>query len=214
MGKAKKLTGVPWHVEPAKDVYERKRRTWCGYYDQETGKCKLFCELCHTNTACSHYWVYKKPNNDDIDKTNICKPFNGVQEIDMEDIMINEKKEKPSKKDYDGILQYYKDHEYNFQHPISVVCKDGKYLLKEFYKIYYVARDIGLKKIKAQIYCGIPYSIIKKFKKIGNSFNHKDYGRGTIVEVKNNNITVRFDSGKQIKFNVIAYLKSKINEKE
>lgn len=98
MGKAKKLTGVPWHVEPAKDVYERKRRTWCGYYDQETGKCKLFCELCHTNTACSHYWVYKKPNNDDIDKTNICKPFNGVQEIDMEDMMINEKKRSRQKK--------------------------------------------------------------------------------------------------------------------
>lgn len=34
------------------------------------------------------------------------------------------------------------------------------------------------------------------------------------MEVKDNNIMVRFDSGKQIKFNVIAYLKSKINEKE
>lgn len=211
MGKGKKLVGVPWHVEIGDKDYERVRRTWCGHYDLKTNMCKFYGESCKTNEACSHFWLFRKPKEQDIPSTEIelkCRPFDGVKYIRICDV-VNERENEPVP---DGaknkILDYFLANNYIFQYPIAVDCVDGKYILRDFFKIFAVAKGLGLTVIQAQMYVGVRNKELKKYKVAGKQVHHKKYGIGKIISIENNFIEVLFRNGVQCKLDLVMCIKN------
>ena len=207
MGKLAGMTGIHWHVGFNNGQYKRKYRTWCEHYNLNTGLCNLINESCKTDTPCHFFSIHKRPYNTD---KHLCvaTPFRGVKEIYIDCIAIYDNFNQPTSADIDGILQYFLKHK-KFEHPVSVVCENGEYVLKEFFKILCVAKELEMETIDAQIYCGIPHKNLKPYKKVGNDILHVNFGHGVITKVDNNIITAVFENGEEHILDVVDCFKNK-----
>ncbi|MBO5304559.1 MAG: hypothetical protein J6A99_02665 [Clostridia bacterium] len=206
------LEGVHCQIERVDDGHEGVRREWCGHYDLTTKRCKIFGESCKTDSPCGKYWPFKKPKEEIQEIKDEVRPFGGIREINIADIRVVGKHSKLTNEDKKGILKYYEEHQ-EFYHPISVECDNDKYVLKEFYKIYQTAKEIGLSTIKCKMYPGVPYSEIKKYRVIGKKIQHVTHGCGRVVDIVKNNrngIEVEFDNGKRMKIDVVTCIKDKL----
>ena len=72
-----------------------------------------------------------------------------------------------------------------------------------------MAKKLGLQKIPAKIGSFKEAKLEDRIRKVGTKVKHLKYGVGKITEVTNKNVTILFDSGKEVDFNIEMCIKNK-----
>ena len=148
-----RMVGSPWHVEKMvrQEGDPRRHRSRCIYYDKKNSHCPKVVGKCVGAAHCTYY------EEECIDEISIPKhvvaekdAFQGIKMIAMADIEVSDKFKLPSKEKIDAVIQYYKECG-KIDKPVSVSCHGKKYKLEDKYLRYYVAKQLGLKKIPARI---------------------------------------------------------------
>lgn len=203
-----RMTGIPWHVEKytRQEGDDRRHRSRCIYYDKKEKHCSKTYSVCYGASHCNYY---DELYNDEIDITPVpvkedknTQDFIGIQMLSMDLISVDKKKFKlPSQDKIDAVIDYYNQHG-KLDKPISVSCKGDKYWLEDKYLRYYVAKKMGLKEIPAKIGTEKQNKIDDKLRIVGTRCKHMKFGNGQVTEVLDNKIVIRFESGKEVTFDI------------
>lgn len=153
--------------------------------------------------------VYVNSVEDKVDES--VKVFSGVQTIRLDQIVVPKKylRLSPDSKKVETLYKYYKSHK-RLDKPIYVSIKNGMYYLEDKYLRYYVAKELGLKRVRARIGTYSESVMYDRLQKVGRSVKHKKYGIGTIVENDGKYVTVLFDKGEDIRFDLDICIKNNI----
>lgn len=207
MGKSRILTGSPWHIEKytRQEDDPRRHRSRCVNYNATTKHCSYRCEQCTGSAHCSHYQEKQEPAfipDEPIKPKKSKMEFEGIKDIPMKQVEIGLSKAKqPSKDKVDNLIAYYKKNG-KLDKPIVVSVHKDKYRLVDKYLRYYVAKQLELETIPAKIGTYKESKVEDKIRKIGTKIDHKKFGTGVVVEADATYVSVRFDNGKIMKFNI------------
>lgn len=214
MGKSRILTGTVWHTEKfvRQEGDPRRHRSRCINYNSETKHCSYMCGQCVGSAHCSHYKEriipQPAPNVKPQEKPRM--DFSGVKEIPMSQIEINlDKARKPGKEKVDNLIAYYKQNG-KLDKPIVVSVQGGKYLLEDKYLRYYVAKQLNLKTISAKIGTFKQSTADDRLHKVDTRVIHKTFGNGVVVNSNGNHTTIKFESGKEMSFDIAMCIQNGI----
>lgn len=213
MARINRMVGTPWHVErfERKEDDPRRHRTRCRYYVSQSKHCTYRCGVCIGSAHCSHYdeKVEQQVVEQQEKVMQTLKPFSGVKEIDLNLIEVDlSKAETPKKSKVDKLIQFYNQHG-TLDKPIIVSIRGDKFILKDKYLRYYVAKELGLKKILAEMSTKSEIKIEDQLRKTGTKVRHQKYGEGVVIAVDLSYVTVRFEDGKEKKFDIALTIKNK-----
>ena len=200
----------------AKD--DRRHRRWCEYYRESDGLCYKSCAKCGGSAHCKHYKPTKRPHEEipvptppkpDNVKKLTKESFDGIQLIDMKDIILPLKHMQPPSPEKVAALRKFYQENGVLDKPIVVSCHGNKYMLEDKYLRYYVAKQLGLPKIHAKIGTkkNKPEDYIRKK---GSKLIHKSYGEVTVVSSTMMHTVVRDSEGKLITLDIETCLKNNL----
>lgn len=198
---------------------ERRHRKWCEHYRDEDGICYKTFAKCGGSAHCKNYKVvhrasYQPPQplkeTPAPPPSKYKQPFEGIQMIAMVDIIMpTHKLHPPAPAKVAELHKYYQEHG-TLDKPIIVSCAGKKYRLEDKYLRYYVAKELGLKKIPAKIGTKKEMKPEDAIRKKGAKLIHKSYGE-VVVESSNLKHLVVVDStGKHITLDIETCIKNKL----
>ena len=205
MGDLSRMTGTPWHVNrfTREEGDKRRHKSRCKFYNKASGFCRKRHHECRGSAHCKYYdeakVVEELKSNDSAmtrvsAKTDISAPkpkwTSGIKSIPIDQIIVPDTFITPSKNKIDKLVEYYNEHK-RLDKPIVVSYYGDKYFLEDKYLRYYVARQLGLKKIDAKLYSRSAKDNIyypQRCKVI-----HKTYGEGTVTKSTKDRVYVRFE---------------------
>lgn len=218
MAIAKKLSGTSWHYERferAEGDDKRHRSRCINYNAKNDGMCRFYCVRCFGSAHCDHYKEKTTAFTDErISQPVFLKPklvsFEGVKNISIDDIRVDSKFlcKSPDKEKVEQLIQYYKMNR-KMDKPIVVSIANNKYVLKDKYLRYYVAKKLNLREIPAEM--GAPDQIKARdqLRTIGcRVLNTKNDSHGKVVKVDISSVTIMFDDEKEREYDVQICLKS------
>lgn len=158
MSKTQYLSGTPWHVEKMtrQEGDEKRHRFRCANYEgKKTGHCKVFNEKCRGSAHCSEYKenvTNTKTQHPSITKARSFEAFEGIQNIPIADIIIDDKfiAATPSKEKVKELELYVSTYGF-LDKPIVVSSTDKGYKLEDKYLRYYVAKQFGFESLPAEM---------------------------------------------------------------
>ncbi len=191
---------------------ERRHRKWCVHYHKD-GSC-AYMSRCGGSAHCGFYGEEEAENRREgvstIERTKAviqelkkeeAEEFVGVRTIKIKEIVVPEKflKQPPSSQKVAELRAYYEEHK-KMDKPIYVSIKDGKYYLEDKYLRYYVMKELDKTWIRARIGTCKDSKNADRLNEIGGRVRHRKRGCGTIIRREGKYVTVRFDKGKEVKF--------------
>ena len=201
-----KMVGTVWGIERMHRAEgdERRYKGRCRYY------CDEYCRQRATKCGGSAHCEYYEEINDNAGTTflNAKKPFKGLKEIKMADILVPEHRfVEPSLEKLFALRDYYIENG-QLDKPIIVSCKDDKYVLEDKYLRYYFAKQAKLAKIFAR--CGEKGcdKAEEPFRKVGARVK-TSRGTGTITKVELQYVTVSFDDGGTMQYDLFTAVANK-----
>lgn len=212
MGQLERLTGVPWHVEKMirEEGDDRRHRSRCVYYQGKVDNfCSYYCEKCRGSAHCDHYKEHAdavETGNStvkDIRKRTIA-PFEGIKILQLKDIYVGNRftVTNPKESKIRKLETFVKEHG-QIDKPIVVSVKDGSYELEEKYLRYYVAKQLGISEIPAEMGSKEDIKTYDKLRSIGTLvWVKKNSEVGEVVDYGLEQVKIRLDSGKEIAYNI------------
>lgn len=208
MGRAE---GFPGHLVPFGKTKRKRTKRKCVHHQSKDNYCGLHKERCRGTTNCIDYRAFKK-KEDALDvKSNMPivtllkkkTKFDGTQSILMTEISINKNRNKVSQEKIQNAKKFYNNNKH-FPRPILVSLDDAKYQLQSGEEYYYAAKDLNLFEIEATMSSEIIENITKfnETIKVGNLvWNNYCKDVGEIIEIGEETITIKMDSGEQLTYN-------------
>ena len=201
-----KMVGTVWHTERMHreegDARRDKRR--CRHY--RDGHCSQRATKCGGSAHCEYYEEISE--NAGTAFLNAKKPFKGSKEIKMSDILVPEHRfVEPSIEKLFALRDYYMENG-QLDKPIIVSCKGDKYVLEDKYLRYYFAKQANLTTIFAR--CGEKGcdKAEEPFRKVGARVK-TSRGTGTITKVELQYVTVTFDDGGTMQYDLFTAVANK-----
>lgn len=199
---------------------ERRHRKWCEHYSKEDGKCYKTLEKCGGSAHCKNYKVVHRANAcqppltqkkvEGTTQTKYKQPFQGIQLIDMADIIMpTHKLHPPSPTKVAELHRYYQEHG-TLDKPIIVSCAGKKYRLEDKYLRYYVAKELGLKDIPAKIGTKKEMKAEDAIRKKGTKLIHKSYGEVIVESSTLKHVVVINSEGKHITLDIETCINKKL----
>jgi len=187
-----KMIGTVWGIERIHRAEgdERRYKGRCRYYCDEY--CRQRATKCGGSAHCEYYEEISE--NAGTVFLNAKKPFKGLKEIKMSDILVPEHRfAEPSKEKLFALRDYYLENG-QLDKPIIVSCEDDKYVLEDKYLRYYFAKQANRTTIFARYGEKGCDKAEEPFRKVGTRVktSHKT---GTITKVELQYVTVTFDDG-------------------
>lgn len=203
MSDISKMTGTPWHVNrfTREDDDERRHKSRCKYYSKATSICSYRHEKCYGSAHCNKYtevdctnsdqtYTVKKEINTLQQNKTIEVWTHGIRNIPISDIIVSSSFSIPRKEKVDALTKYYLKFN-KFDKPLLVSRYGDKVFLEDRFLRYYVAKQLNLKKIDAEM---IPYDISNSvYYPLGCDVMHLKYGRGKVIKSTKERITVEFN---------------------
>ena len=203
-----RMVGIPWHVEKMARKYgdPRRHRSRCIYFTRSTSYCSKVCGKCRGAAHCDYYEEDENVKEQIEKKPKKLANFEGVKMIFVADIWVKRHFHLPSQEKVDAVIKHYKEYG-EIDKPIVVSCDGSRYILEDKYLRYYVAKKLGLQKIPAKIGNVRESKLEDRLRKVGTKVKHSKYGDGKVMEVTDRNVTILFDSGKEVTFNIEMCIK-------
>ena len=213
MGISEHMTGSPWHVEKftRQENDPRRHRSRCIYYNSASKHCSYRCGQCAGTAHCPKYKEAEitTPLPEKQQEQKLSVEFVGVKDIPIKFVEIDYSKAKePSKVKVDSLIEYYKKHG-TLDRPIIVSVHKDHYLLEDKYLRYYVAKKLGLESISAKIGTFEESKVEDRLRKAGTKVTHQKFGQGVVIAANATHTTIRFDSMKEIKFDIFMCVEKK-----
>ena len=201
------MVGTVWHTERMhrEEGDSRRDKRRCRHY--RDGHCSRRATKCGGSAHCEYYEEISE--NVGTAFLRAKKPFEGLQEIKMSDILVPEHRfAEPSKEKLFALRDYYIENG-ELDKPIIVSCKEDKYVLEDKYLRYYLAKKLKLSKIYAR--CGEKGCdrAEEPFRKIGARVKTR-YKTGTITKVELQCVTVTFDDGGEKRYDLMIAVAQKV----
>ena len=199
---------------------ERRHRKWCEHYREEDGLCYKTFAKCGGSAHCKNYKVVHRANVyqppqpqrkvDNAPPSKYKQPFAGIQMIAMADIIMPKHKlHPPSPKKVAELHKYYQEHG-ALDKPVIVSCAGKKYRLEDKYLRYYVAKELGLKEIPAQIGTEKEMKPEDAIRKKGTKLVHKSYGEVVVESSTLKHAVVINAEGKRITLDIETCINNKL----
>lgn len=208
-----RMVGIPWHVEKMvrQEGDARRHKSRCIFYRKSDSYCPKVVGKCRGAAHCNYYEEHNQMEAAICYQECEVDEFKGVKMIFMSDIKVKKHFHLPSKEKIDTVFEYYKEHG-ELDKPIVVSCHGNWYYLEDKYLRYYVAQQLGLKKIPAKIGDYKEVKLENRIRKLGTKVTHTKYGEGKVVDVSDKNITILFEAGNEVSFNIEMCIKKKFIE--
>jgi|GEM_PF-4683396 len=201
------------HPEMHREIFikkdtKQKSRNKCIHYDFETKTCRKLIIGCvgPSNPFCKDYCEETPKANSrikskDSDATeqsknsfnntsNRCVLFYRIKQVKLEDIQIDKIMKRPSSKKEREVYEYYRE-KGEFDKPIVLSLKNGKYYLEDGFARYCVAKRLELESVPAILNTIENKDVIELYK-IGRKVRHKVFGEGAVVSVSLKEIKMYF----------------------
>lgn len=149
------------------------RASWCTLKVKSKDKCKL------------------TPKGYPVNEQKSKKYFVGIKEISLSDIHILKEQQVPRQETIECIIEKYnKKKQYN--QIVILRLKEDTYYLQKRYASFYVAKMLGLEKVKAVVLTKGQCKMYIKVTKIGNVVEHSTFGKGVVKSLDENILSVEF----------------------
>ena len=196
-----RMVGTVWGIERIHraDGEERRHRRRCRYFCE--GDCRRYARACCGSAHCDGYVARAENNGAASPEVAPRKPFQGIEEIDVADVVVPPHRFlTPSTEKIMALRDYYLENG-ELDKPIIVSCKDGQYVLEDKYLRYYLAKEVGMTGIYAR--CGEKGcdKAEEPFRKVGTRVKTPK-GTGTVVAVGPKYVTVSLGEDKTAKYDI------------
>jgi len=188
----------------AKDA--RRHKTWCVHYFN--GKCKW--GNCSSSAHCQNYKTHPEENGLIIGDTDSSTkgPFYGEKLIDMRDVYISNQAEYSISLAEEEAMKNKFVKDGDRPAPIVVSCVNGRYLLKDGYLQYYVAKKLGVKQILATMNILKPSTQEDFIRIIGAEFIYKKhYKKVTVIRATEERVWVKDTIGNETELIIACCIK-------
>lgn len=148
------------------------------------------------------------PIQHETNQEHLAREFSGIKYISMQNLLVDKRiTVTPSKKKIQEVIEYYKKNG-TLDKPVVIVCKGDKYEVVDKYLRYYVAKQLNLKEIPAEMGSLEEIKDRDKLRKIGTLVWHKKRNEvGEVINSTLTRVTIRYDSGKENTYEIHLFLK-------
>ena len=219
------MTGTSWHVERYErgEGDERRHRSHCMYFVREYCQCKKRNGKCIGSAHCLEYEkVTERVEEKEVKKekyitavySNQSKDFE-IRSIKLCDIVVDRHAALPqiAKRKTELTKDFIRNNK-QFKGPVLVEKRMNRsgYKILDGYIRYLVAKENGLKEMPAFIGNVTMYKHYLDFRINGTLVKHKKYGTGTVIGSDIKTVLIKFDNGREMKFDTCMCMKNKMLE--